>query len=238
MEMGFLMFRRKHHQVIGSILDLMNAPLLQAARCYFGGGTAISLLLGEFRESRDIDFLCSDHAGYRQIRELVFNKGLDALFSKKMTWARETRSDQYGVRSFIDVDGVKIKFEIIREARIDLIGTQQPGIAVPCLTNEDMYAEKLLANADRYADRSVMSRDVIDLMAMELRWGPIPKAAWHKACAAYGKSVQVSYDRARKLLNEDDQYFATCLESMAIDEATASKLKQSLRVGKRRRPGC
>lgn len=42
----------------------MDATLLESSRCYFGGGTAIVLMYGEYRLSLDVDFLCSDVDGY------------------------------------------------------------------------------------------------------------------------------------------------------------------------------
>lgn len=42
---------------------------------------------------------------------------------------------------------------------------------------EDLFAEKLLANADRSADRAMYSRDAIDLGMMIAAWGPPPGAA-------------------------------------------------------------
>src|SRR5260363_28877 len=37
------MFNRPHHQRIAKLLHAFNRPLLQEARCFFGGGTAIVL---------------------------------------------------------------------------------------------------------------------------------------------------------------------------------------------------
>lgn len=78
------MFKRPHHQKIATVLDAMNADLLRQTKCYFGGGTAISLQLNEFRESMDIDFLCADQNGYRKLRESVFTHGLGELFPSPM----------------------------------------------------------------------------------------------------------------------------------------------------------
>jgi hypothetical protein len=44
---------------------------LSLRHCYFGGGTAMALRYGEYRESVDIDFLVSDLAGYREMRQLL-----------------------------------------------------------------------------------------------------------------------------------------------------------------------
>ena len=50
------MFERPHHQRIAQVLCALNAPLLRESNCLFGGGTAIALRFGEYRESVDIDF--------------------------------------------------------------------------------------------------------------------------------------------------------------------------------------
>lgn len=74
------MFKRLHHQHISQALNLLNSELLQEAECYFAGGTAITLLLEEYRESVDIDFLCASKYGYRLLRNTVSpntDRGLD-----------------------------------------------------------------------------------------------------------------------------------------------------------------
>ena len=59
------LFSRKHHQKIHQILQALDARFLKQYQCYFGGGTAIVLRPGEYRESVDIDFLVSDIEFYR-----------------------------------------------------------------------------------------------------------------------------------------------------------------------------
>lgn len=63
------MFERLQHRRVAIVLRALNTDLLRAHRCYFGGGTAIVLRHGEYRESADIDFLVSDRDGYRGLRE-------------------------------------------------------------------------------------------------------------------------------------------------------------------------
>ena len=52
----------------------MDAGFLARAECYFGGGTMLAMTLGEYRESRDIDFLCSSREGFRSLRETVTDR--------------------------------------------------------------------------------------------------------------------------------------------------------------------
>ena len=58
-----------------------------------------------------------------------------------------------------------------------------------------------------------MSRDVIDLPVMISRWGPIPEDAWTKAMAAYGGTVESSFDRAVGIIR-DPLWLARCLTNM------------------------
>lgn len=232
------MFKRPHHQKIAAILGAMNAEFLREAKCYFGGGTAIALLLNEYRESVDIDFMCADQEGYRKLRDSVFTSGLNDLFPGGVHTLRDVRADRDGIRTILLADNkTPVKFEIVREARIALEGRDVPEIPVPCLTRNDMFAEKLLANADRYGDKAVMSRDLIDLLVMEQHWGPVPHAAWDKASAAYGDSVYVAFRKAKDLLGTDRQYLDSCIEKMGIDEGVAAKLKDALGVAVSRTPG-
>ena len=47
------------------MLSNLGRTFLEQCHCYFGGGTRIVLELGEYRESKGIDFLCSSRDGYR-----------------------------------------------------------------------------------------------------------------------------------------------------------------------------
>ncbi len=228
MATGFSMYKRPHHQRVAVVLAGMNAPFLRDAKCYFGGGTAIALQLDEYRESVDIDFLCADQEGYRKLRKSIFDNGLVDLFPAGITVLREVRADRDGIRAILAADGIPIKFEIVREARIELDGTDIPPIPVPCLTKTDLFAEKLLANADRFTDRSTMNRDIIDLLVMEEHWGPIPQGAWEKASAAYGDSAQRAFLKARELLADNPAYLGECLAKMGMEEAVGIRLQKAL----------
>ena len=52
------MFERPHHQRIAQVLRALDGSLLRENNCLFGGGTAIALRYGEYRESVDIVFWC------------------------------------------------------------------------------------------------------------------------------------------------------------------------------------
>lgn len=182
-------FRRPEHRAVSAVLQAMDAAFLLECRCWFGGGTAIVLGLGEYRLSRDIDFLCADQDGYRRLRERAGGLGGAPLFGPGVAIARALRADQYGIRGIVGVAGMALRFEIVREARIALAGAIDPALAVPVLAAEDQAAEKLLANADRGRDRASGYRDAVDLGMIALRRRGIPDAARDKAERAYGAEV-------------------------------------------------
>ena len=198
----------------------LDAAFLAENGIYFGGGTRIVLELGEYRESRDIDFLCASRPGYRALRETVSARSLGRLAgTKALKLDREVRADQYGVRTWLALPGLTLKFEIVREGRINLAGTSVPGLAVPCLDRPHAFAEKFLANADRGLDASTLSRDAIDLAFMVQAWGresAVEGAA--VAREAYGNEVDAKLDAVVRKLRGDRKYRASCIEGMAIED--------------------
>ena len=72
-----------------------------------------------------MDFLVSDLAGYRDLRQLLTGVNglapITRLGAMPLVLDREVRADQYGIRTRVLMDGHAIKFEIVREARIALL---------------------------------------------------------------------------------------------------------------------
>ena len=220
-------FHRDRHRLVARVLSCLDADFLSANHCYFGGGTRIVLELNEYRESMDIGFLCSDQPGYRALRSTVTSASLGAIVRAPVTLAREVRADLYGIRTFIDIDGSPVRFEIIREARIPLSGGRIEGLSVPVLNPVECIAEKLLANADRGLDASVRCRDLVDLAFMAAHWPAATLEQGHAlADAAYGSVV-------RRVLAEVLQRFQDrsvrrqCLRDLAV--ADVPTLNRGLR---------
>ena len=225
------MFKRAYHNRIQTLLTALDAEFLSQNGCFFGGGTAIVLALDEYRESVDIDFLCASQDGYRELRNTITNVSLGAIFARPVGLAREVRADRYGIRTFLLSDGVPVKFEIVSEGRIPIDGVVDPVTGVPTLSRIDMYAEKLLANADRYNDKAVASRDIIDLAMMIGHWGRIPPEAWDKARKAYGASVDQAWQAAVDLVGER-AHLAQCLQKMHMDPELMDHISEQLRNGR------
>jgi hypothetical protein len=203
-------------------LSALDGSALAQNACWFGGGTCIALKHGEYRESVDIDFLVSDPAGYRELRQLL--TGLDGLApitrqgAMPLELLREVRADQYGIRTQVRMDGHAIKFEIVREARITLQapGPQDQICGISTLSVLDLATSKLLANADRQADEGVFSRDVIDLAMMNLKL-PQLREALEKATEAYGASIAKDLAKAIDRIQNRQGWLERCMQAMAMD---------------------
>jgi len=217
------------------VLASLDANLLARSHCLFGGGTAIALSHGEYRESVDIDFLVSDIDGYRHLRQLLTGaQGLGALArqGREIRQSAELRADQYGIRSSVLVGDTEIKFEIVLEARIEL---ELPGAddridGIAALTPLDMATSKLLANSDRWADDSVFSRDIIDL-AMMKPGASLLRQATIKARRAYGNSIDADLARAAEALLARPGRLDRCMAVLQMTPpATPALLRQRIKA--------
>lgn len=210
-------FKRPAHRQVLAMLSRLDRAFLARARCYFGGGTRIVLELGEYRESKDMDFLCSDRDGYRLLRETVSDTSLGSILPSGLALAREVRADQYGIRTFLENNGFKLKFEVVREARIAIEGEDVAAIPVACLTRRHCFAEKFLANTDRGLDASTLSRDIVDLAFMIEGWSKKDATAGMAiAKSAYGGSVERQLAAVARKMREDKPYRNRCVEGLAI----------------------
>lgn len=222
-------FTRSHHQRIASILQAMDADFLNSIECFFGGGTAIAMLIDEYRTSVDIDFMVSNRAGYRTLRSSVFDHQLHQLFKpgQTPTLTREVRSDRDGVRTVLQLDGISIKFEIVLEGRITLDANQDI-CGVPTLSRNCLYAEKLLANADRGLDPAHQYKDIMDLIVMQLQWGPIPQQALTIARNAYGSSIDSSYRQAIATFAQDSYLLRPVFKSLDVRQEYQQEILAAL----------
>ena len=222
-------FKHLLHYKVWKALEALDAEFLTKACCFFGGGTRLVLELGEYRQSADIDFLCADRMGYRRLREAISQNSLGAIAKSPITLSREVRADRYGIRTFLDIDGEPIKFEIVSEGRVGLDAAHPANLPVPSLDAVSCFAEKFLANADRWADQSVLSRDIIDLAFMIKGWGANALVAgMHRAVEAYGDDVVESSRKAIDRLVGDPRYLQHCARELAITDGRV--LRSGLRT--------
>lgn len=232
------MFERPHHRRIARVLSALDGDLLREANCLFGGGTAMALRFGEYCESVDIDFLVSDLDNYRRLRQLLTGEagfaGLLRPEGERFRLAREVRADQYGIRATLLVDELPIKFEIVLEGRIALEAAsgKDQVYSVSTLTPLDMATSKLLANADRWSDDGVFSRDLIDLAMMSPSL-PLLRKAVLKAQGAYGEAIARDLERAIERLQNRPDWLERCMLVMGMSLPKAalwSKIRALRRV--------
>lgn len=216
------MFRRELYRAMASVLDALDADALARTSFRFGGGTCLALGHGEYRVSRDLDFVCSDAGGYADLRLAVRERGYDALFPPSgragLSFPREIRADQYGLRFPVLVGGASIRVELIREARIALgPAAQVAWTKVPVLSVTDAFAEKLLANSDRWADRDELARDLVDLAVLRISHGPIPEAAWLAVEGAYRSAPVEDLRKAAERFLAEPEYQRRCFTGLSVE---------------------
>lgn len=215
------MFTRPHHQKIAIVLSKLSPEILKEHECYFADGTAIALKFNEFRESVDIDFMTSNIGCYRNLRNLIRDHNSLAPLLKEgeeLELASDIRTDQYGIRTKVLVQGSIIKFEIILEGRIEF---EQPDtsshvLGVSCLTLEDLATSKMLANSDRGLDIGTHTRDIIDLAMMEQPLKTLNRAL-KKAENAYGSSVLKDIKKVLQRLESKPNLLEENMIKMAIE---------------------
>ena len=232
------MFERPHHRRIARVLSALDGDLLRDANCLFGGDTAMTLRFGEYRESVDMDFLVSGPSSYRCLRPLLAGEagfaGLLRPAGEKFGVVREVRADQYGMRTTLLVDDLPIKFEMLLEGRITLepATTKDQVCGISTLTPLDMATSKLLANADRWSDDGVFSRDVIDLAMMSPALAMLRNALL-KAEDAYGDAIARDLERAIDRLQNRADWLERCMQALAMRQTKAelwSKIRALRRV--------
>lgn len=219
------MFKRQHHQRLALVLGQLDASKLRCFNCFFGGGTAIALRFGEWRESVDLDFLVSDLSSYRELRYQVTQaNSLEPLLLTGLNTVGQQRDplvDRYGIRFRLLVDQQPVKFEIVHEGRTAFETPAQSDqvMGVATLSLIDLAASTLLANSDCYNDDSVFSRDLLDLAVLPIsdhQWG----LAFAKANDAYGLSVARDLDRALLRMREQPEWLERCRQMLAIQAST------------------
>jgi hypothetical protein len=212
-------FRYPLHNQILQILEAIDRDFLQSCETYFGGGTLLVLDYGEYRLSRDIDFLCPYGPPFSRLRNAVYDRGYDAIFksnrNSRIQFPREIRTDRHGIRFPVQIDDTVIKLEIVAEGRIRFNPPSQPSWApVACLDVVDQVTEKLMANGDRWADASTDARDLIDLAVLK-SVTEFPDVAIEKAEAVYPCIEPLK----RSILNFQDKpdYRLRCYQKLQIE---------------------
>lgn len=195
-----------HHQRILRVLQWLNADLLRTLNIYFGGGTALVFVLGEYRRSDDID-LITNHLSIAQNQISLLNARHGPRFLVQGNAPEgveigpfRAHRDKYA-GSFM-VDGHPIRFEIIYESRVPIrAGDTRSGLPI-CHVPLPVLAEmKWHALLDRGLDKGVHHRDLYDL-AMMAYHGVDITAALQRATQTLAAVPEV----CRKVFLQADNY--------------------------------
>ncbi|MEM9946927.1 MAG: nucleotidyl transferase AbiEii/AbiGii toxin family protein [Cyanobacteria bacterium P01_D01_bin.36] len=218
-------FQHPIHNKVLQVLETINRNFFEDCSIAFGGGTMLALAYEEYRLSRDIDFLCPYGEAFSRLRTSIFDNGYEALFNldecnnNNIVFPRDLRTDRDGIRFAVQNGDTIFKFEIVAEGRISLEpALQLEWSPVPCLSLVDQVTEKLLANGDRWADRSVDSRDLIDLAMLKLKTS-FPEQALDKAESAYPTIEPLK--RSIRAFQAAPDYRARCYDRLQIENPAA-----------------
>ncbi|WP_392531114.1 nucleotidyl transferase AbiEii/AbiGii toxin family protein [Nostoc sp. C117] len=212
------MFSLDHHNKILKILNAFNPQVLQNASAFFAGGTLLALEYGEYRLSKDIDFLFPYGAeNYKYLRNLIYDNGISGLFINTTNMRLgDSTVNQYGIRFPVTIDGITIKIEVVANGNFVLDPPVYPHWAnIPCLSISDRFTSKLMANADRWNDASTQSRDLIDLAILRVN-NSVPMSAISKAEATY--EVRSPLIKAINQFMEKVEYRKKCFQELSITQ--------------------
>lgn len=225
-------FTRHHHRRIEAVLRGLRAERLRELRCFFGGGSAISLQLGEYRESIDIDFLCKGE-GFHEMHTGVYQDGIRFLFVEPPQLGSELRRARDAIRCSVDLQdgGLPIKFEIVREGYWESLEGGATVCGVECLSKADSIACKLMANADRGLDPAHQFRDFIDAAVASHAWKQDAPAGFEKSIRAYNNdgSIPSGIEKVRARL--DDGTLDRACRSLAIMPETGRLIREIIASG-------
>jgi hypothetical protein len=223
------MFKRLHHQRIERAIGQLRLDFLRESECYFGGGTAIALLLDEYRESADIDFLCNSREGFKAVGRAVFDAGHKAICTDNARIAGELARGRDAIRIYIDPQdgGRPIKVEIINEGYLPVFSSGPTLCGATRLKKEDLIATKLLANADRGLGYEKYYRDFFDIALACFHWPQTAPSAFEKATNAYKNCAADGIKKVHTRLRENRDLLKEAFAHLGI-EAPAQNIITSL----------
>lgn len=214
--------RRSEHQAVSGILQALDGVQLRNRKACFGGGTRIVLALGEFRVSKDLDFICGNWDGFAALRIQCRSEGPRSLFlGRSISFPREARTERDVIRFLAEEGEATFKCEILYDPRFEPEPGHEPDWGqIPLLKREDCVIAKLLANDDRLHDRATAYRDLVDLAAMRQGWYPegFPENAIETANHAYRGSVTKSMEKALTRFSEQGDLRRRCFQDLHVDQ--------------------
>ena len=223
-------FIRPCHIRALDLIERLDSGFLNKAGCYFGGGTRLTMTLGEYRESNDVDFLCSDAAGWRALKSTITNTSLGSVFTHPPELLREVRSDRDAIRTFVQIQGAPVKLEIIKEGNLSLTGETSECLPIVVVDQASSVAQKLLANTDRGRDPAFGFRDIVDIAVIVQSWEEsVFQEGWRRASGAYGdQSIRKGVSNTLDLIEKEPRLWRESLSQMSVQTETMGKIEKGL----------
>lgn len=113
LETAPMTFRHSIHNDILQILSAVNHDFFRDCSILFGDGTMLALSYGEYRLSRDIDFLCPYGEPFSTLRCRVFEDGYSAVFNlnlcDQITFPGDIIANSYGIRFAVQTATTTLK---------------------------------------------------------------------------------------------------------------------------------
>ena len=207
-------------ECVDRILTSLDRELLEKHQAILRGGALVGLKYQQIRTSRDMDFLI-DPQNYRKLK-LAINRGASIFRQNADLEVRQPRIDRYGIRYPLsaNINGAKIPFkvEIVAEDGLKIDKSEKVNNThnILCLNHQDRCISKLLANGDRWGDRSKFSRDLIDLAVIAAH-DKIPTEATTIAKNIYADALECLKLAIKQFQNLPD-YRNKCYEALDISQ--------------------
>ena len=210
--------KKEFFKYINNILPQLNTDLLIKHTACLGGGSLIGLKYQQLRYSNDIDFLINPK-NYQQIK-LAINSGEKVFLTEQNLIVGKPRIDRYGIRypltAITEDREIDLKLEIVAEYSL-MITEPSRYLNIPCLNYEDRVVSKLIANADRWVDKSKFSRDLIDLAIIAQTEKELPPKAIAKANDIYSDAERC-LKSAIEQFQTQTEYRQKCYERLQISQ--------------------
>lgn len=216
------------HKALAAALEMMDGPRLGALGCRLVGATPLALTLGEHRVAKRLRLYATSREGYGELRAAVWTDGPRRLFREAPQVLRPPRTHMHGVHFEILADLLPVPVEIHLAPGFDgPAGEDLHG--VPQLPRADLFAERLLTNADRHRDPEFAGRDAFDLAVMRQAWGEIPLGAWARAESLYGPTARWAWEAAERNLATPG-WLEARLPALAGDMAWIPRLRGAAEI--------
>ena len=217
-------FKYLEHRAVYELCSRFNHDLLETAQACLCSGTAISMLLDEYRVGNQITLITNrTDSGHRMLKSALSEHGLQGLFSGQINVLKPHKNFLRRSEGIIEQYGCKIKFRLLYDS-----GAYQQyfnsKLCCRVLSHEDLYMHKNDSNIYTYKNDYYYSRDAIDLIMMKNAWN-VGHLGGHK----FDKEItdQDFHEACRKL--SDPNWFAECVSGLRLSDDAVQVIQRAIK---------